>query len=153
MFATAPGQPNLLSRVFIVMGIVLLIFGTQRWIEVRDLNEAEIQAQVDSMYRQELYRMEQAQLERLSRMKDELETMSQEEQAVILMQASQPIELSPEQEAKHRQAIRRDITESIAYKKKKAAAMMFGGGALIFLMVSPLISGWVSRRLMDRMGG
>lgn len=150
MLAGASSTPNRLNRVLMIVGAVLLAWGVQRLVEIGNPTEAEIQAQVEKVYQQELYRMEQAQLDRLGKMKDEIETMSDEEKAIILMQASQPIQLTPEREAKHKQAIRRDITEAHAYKKKKASALTFAGGALLFLMLSPIFSNWLSGIILAR---
>ncbi len=151
MFA-ASNSPNTLNRVLMIVGAVLLAWGIQKLVETGNPTEAEIQAGVETMYQQELYRMEQAQINKLGKMKDEIGTMSDEEKAIILMQASRPIELSPEREAMHKQAIRRDITEAHAYKKKKASALTFAGGALLFLMLSPMFSTWVSNKILRKLG-
>lgn len=148
MFA---GNTNNLNRFFLIIGAILLAWGMQQLIEIGNPSEAQIQERIDAIYSQEMHRMEQAQLNRLAKMKDELETMSEEEKALILMQASRPIQLTPEQEAKHRKAIRRDITAAHEHKKKKASALTFAGGALIFLMLSPIFSNWVSRKILNRM--
>ncbi|GEM_PF-4405204 len=147
------GNPNNISRVFMVIGAVLLAWGLQKYNEVGNPGEFEIDSRVEMAYKQEIARMEQANLNRLGKHKDDFESLSQEEQALLLMQASEPVVLSEEQEAKHKTAIRYEITESIAYKRKKAASLIFAGSALLFLMVSPIISGWITRVLMGRQKG
>lgn len=126
-----------LGRVFTAIGIIVFTYGLYQWFEIQPLDDAQVEQRVEEGLKQELWRMEQVQVRRLANAKDELSGMPPEEQALLLYQASTPIELTPEQEARHRQAIRRDITEHQAYRKKKSTSLMFLGAALLFMTLTP----------------
>ena len=152
MFAGSNNPAGRLNSMLMIIGAVLLAWGLQKLSEVGNPTDIEIEAQVDTIYQQELHRMEQAQVNELAKLKDEADTMSPEEKALILMRASQPIQLTAEQEDKHRKAIRSEITQSIEHRRKKAASLAFAGGALLFLMLSPIFSNWVSDKILRKIG-
>lgn len=130
-------RPGHLNTVFTLIGFIVAAYGGYLWMQIEPLDEASINRQVEEGFKQEMWRMEQHQARRLAEAKDKLSGMSPEEQARLLYQASAPITLTPEQEQMHKKAIRRDITESHAYRKKKATSLLFLGGALLFMTLTP----------------
>ncbi len=134
-----------LGRVFTAIGFIVAAYGGYLWLQIEPLDDNTIEQRVELSFQQEMHRMQVAQAQRLARVKDQLPNMSPEEQALVLYQASEPMNLSDEQKARHRQAIRRDITEHYAYRRKKASSLIFLGMALLFMTLTPKLV----QRFMD----
>ena len=126
-----------LGRIFTAMGLIVAAYGGYLWLQIEPLDAPKIEQRVEEVFNQELQRMEGALVQRLAKAKDELPNLSPEEQALLLYQASEPMHLSPEQEERHRQAIRRDISEHYEYRRKKARSLIFLGLALLFMSITP----------------
>lgn len=126
-----------LGRVFTALALFIAAYGGYLFLQLENLDEAAIEQRVESSYQREMQRMEAAQLQRLNRLKDELPNMTAEEQALLLYQASEPMNLTQAQKDRHRQAIRRDITGHQEHKRKKASSMIFLGLALLFMTQTP----------------
>ena len=131
-------QPGHLNRVFTFIGFIVAAYGGYLWLQLEPTpDEATLNMRVEEMYKQEMWRMQQVQVRRLAEAKDKLSGMTPEEQALLLYQASEPIQVSPEREALHKKAIRRDIQGSHERRRKKATSMLFLGGALLFMTLTP----------------
>ena len=126
-----------LGRVFTALALIITCYGLYQWMQIEPMNAAQVDQRVEEGFQREMQRMEQVQMQRLARAKDELPNLSPEEQALLLYQASEPMHLTPEQEKRHRDAIRRDITGHYAYRRKKASSLIFLGGALLFMTMTP----------------
>ncbi|MGB1581507.1 MAG: hypothetical protein ACPHER_08360 [Nevskiales bacterium] len=145
MFSYRPGQFN---RVLTFIGFIVGSYGGYLWMQLEPAPEgAHLEMRIEEAYKQEMWRMQQVQVRRLAEAKDQLSGMTPEQQALLLHQASEPIQVSPEREALHKKAIRRDITSNYESRRKRAVSMLFLGGALLFITLTPqLVQRWLTRR-------
>lgn len=121
MFAARPGG---LQRILTVMGIVLFGYGFMEWYQLEKPSDAEVALRVEIMYLAEVQRLQKSPTNN----------------------TGEPITLSPDWQAKYRQAIRNDVVAPYEHKRKQAASFMFAGGAMLFMMGSGFFANWLANR-------
>lgn len=121
-------RPNTLQRLLGFVGIALLAYGLHLQTQIKEPTPMELALQAELQFQTEIRRAAAAEGKK-----------------------GTPT-LTPEWEAKWREAVKRDVKAPYEYKKKRATSLIATGGALFFLMtVSPfLATRWMQYR--DRKG-